>query len=448
MASDPRCQAQALCQVLQPEHWPVPLAALPPATALVGGAVRDGLLGRQRSRPDLDLVVPGDAIAVSRELARDWGGSAIVLDAERSIARLVVRGWTVDLARCVGGSLTADLARRDYSINAIALPLRPAPEDAIDGEGSQGIGMLIDPQGGIADLRARQLVAISETNLLEDPLRLLRGARLAAELDFTIEPTTLAWLERHHRRLGAVAGERVLAELERLVRAPAAPRGLDLALRTGLLSSWGADASAATQRDLAAWSDGQALRCGLTTDEAATALPLARLARMLDGVALTALHASRRLQHRCSRLRFWQQRLADLPGGSQIDGNQIDGSEEGLARLEEEERLTLHLQLEADLPALLLMLPPATAQAALRRWRDRLDPLFHPRPPLDGRQLQALLGLAPGPQLGQLLHHLCRERAYGRLPTPDTSGVTDAAALAETALAARRWLAEQDGRHD
>jgi hypothetical protein len=61
--------------------------------------------------------------------------------------------------------------------------------------------------------------------------------------------------------------------------------------------------------------------------------------------------------------------------------------------------------------------------------------------------------LAPGPQLGQLLHHLCRERAYGRLPTPDTSGVTDAAALAETALAetvqaARRWLAEQDGRHD
>ena len=447
MASDSRCQVQALCEVLQPELWPVPLAALPPATALVGGAVRDGLLGRRRSRPDLDLVVPGDAIAVSRELARDWGGSAIVLDAERSIARLVVRGWTVDLARCVGGSLTADLARRDYSINAIALPLRPAHGAAIDGEGSGGIGMLIDPQGGLADLRARQLVAISETNLLDDPLRLLRGARLAAELNFTIAPTTLAWLERHHQRLDAVAGERVLAELERLVRAPAAPRGLDLALRTGLLSSWGADASADTRRHLAALTDGQAMRCGLTTDEAAAALPLARLARMLDGPALAALHASRRLQQRCSRLRFWQQCLASVDGRSEDDGSQAD-----LARLGEEERLSLHLQLEADLPALLLSLPPATAQAAMRRWRDRLDPLFHPRPPLDGRQLQALLGLAPGPLLGELLHHLCRERAYGRLPTSCTAAVTEAgteaAALAEAVLAARRWLTDREGRHD
>ena len=84
---------------LAPAHWPLPLARLPGGTALVGGAVRDGLLNRLQEQPDLDLVVPTDAIALTKALAQELHGTCVVLDAERSIARLVLGGWTVDIAR-------------------------------------------------------------------------------------------------------------------------------------------------------------------------------------------------------------------------------------------------------------------------------------------------------------------------------------------------------------
>ena len=75
---------------LAPAQWPLPLARLPEGTALVGGAVRDGLLDRLQEQPDLDLVVPSDAIALTKALARELHGTCVVLDAERSIARLVL----------------------------------------------------------------------------------------------------------------------------------------------------------------------------------------------------------------------------------------------------------------------------------------------------------------------------------------------------------------------
>ena len=220
------CQSGALAEelwrILAPQSWPVPLEALPPGTVLVGGAVRDALLGRLAPRPDLDLVVPGDAVELARSLARQLGGAVVVLDQERSIARLVLHGWTIDLARCLGANLRDDLLRRDYSANAIALPLpaaRRVPSAAPDLNGD-----LLDPSGGLADLAAGQLRAISEANLLDDPLRLLRGMRLACELGFRLEATTAAWIRQHHHQLQTVAGERILAELERLAAAPMVAR--------------------------------------------------------------------------------------------------------------------------------------------------------------------------------------------------------------------------------
>jgi tRNA nucleotidyltransferase (CCA-adding enzyme) len=95
----------------------------------------------------------------------------------------------------------------------------------------------------------------------------------------------------------------------------------------------------------------------------------------------------------------------------------------------------------ADLPALLLELVPPVAEAALQRWRDPGDPLFHPRSPLNGRKLQAELNLSAGPRLGQLLNHLTAERAFGRLPRE--------AADQQTLTVARTWLkALGDPRHD
>jgi tRNA nucleotidyltransferase (CCA-adding enzyme) len=404
LALTPGAAAELLWQRLQADRWPVPRAALPADAALVGGAVRDGLLDRLAERPDLDLVVGDDAIGLCRRLAQDHGGCAVVLDPQRDIARLVVRGWSLDLARRCGGSLAADLARRDYRINAIALPLGPGEP-------------LLDPLGGLADLEARQLVAVGEANLLDDPLRLLRGIRLAAQLDFGLETATWAWIQRHHQRLASVAGERVLAELDKLAAAPLGHRGLRQALAAGLLQPWGADPQAAAA--LGRLCPEQAETSGLTPEEQQLALPLARLARLFDAKALEGLRASRKLQQRCQRLRQWWQRLEsgaprqeadlDLEGPLGLDPGPA------IAALTEPERLALQRQLEEDLPALLLAWPAPLAHAWLERWRNPHDPLFHPRPPLDGRSLQTELGLAPSRRLGELLDQLMLEQAFGRI---------------------------------
>ncbi|MEB3259966.1 MAG: CCA tRNA nucleotidyltransferase [Cyanobacteriota bacterium] len=403
---------QRLVDALAIEAWPLPLSLLPPGSALVGGAVRDGLLGRLGERPDLDLVVPVDGLALTGRLARELGGTAVVLDRERSIGRLVVKGWTIDLARQQGESLVADLARRDFTINALALTL------PLEGQ----LPVLVDPLAGLEDLRQRQLRAIAEANLLDDPLRLLRGLRLAAELGFGLTPETWEWIVRHRDRLVTVAGERVLAELLRLVAADDGASGVDLLVRSGLLNGWLASPSPLAATHLT--PDRARLR-GLTEAEARAALPIARLAALLDESALGALHASNKLRLRCRRLRRWRQRLGGL-----------ERPDQGLGALPEAEQLELHRQLDADLPALLLELPPPLAAAALGRWRDSEDPLFHPRPPVDGLALQTALGVRPGPRLGQLLDHLTRERAFGRLPGHDP---TDPGTL----QAARQWIADQ-----
>jgi tRNA nucleotidyltransferase (CCA-adding enzyme) len=377
--------AQQLWQRLLAEPWPVPLAALPPGTALVGGAIRDALLGRLAPQPDLDFVVEGDAIALARRLARHHGGSAVVLDADHGIARLVTKGWNIDLAQRDGPNLETDLGRRDYTVNAMALPLVTDPGRPVE---------LVDPTGGLAHLQRRKLVAVSEANLLADPLRLLRGIRLASSLDFSLEPTSQGWIERHASQLTAVAGERVLAELEKLAEAPAGEQGLALALRCGLVQGWHADAAA----PLAALSLEQAQRRGLLEAEMAWALPLARLSALLPPEALIALRSSRRLQQRCRALRRWRLELEGTDGWS---------------ALPETRRLALHRDLEEDLPALLLLSDPPGD--LLERWRNPHDPLLHPCPPVDGRQLQQQLGIPAGPELGQLLDHLTLERAFGRL---------------------------------
>jgi len=377
----------------------------------VGGAVRDGLLGRLGPRPDLDFVVTGDAIAVARQLARAHGGSAVVLDAEHNIARLVLQGWNLDLARCDGPNLEADLGRRDYTVNAIALRVPAEPGDPM---------ALLDPTGGLAHLERRQLVAVSEANLLADPLRLLRGVRLAASLQFELEATSLGWIQRHAGRIDAVAGERVLAELEKLAEAPEGHTGLHLALHCGLLAPWQADATSGAA--LADLSLEQAQRRGLLEPEWRWALPLARLSALLPAEALAGLRSSRRLQQLCRALRRWRLELNKAGDWSAF---------------EEARRLALHQELEADLPALLLLVPGLPA-GLLERWRDPDDPLLHPQPPLDGRSLQQHLAIPAGPALGRLLHHLTLERAFGRLPCSSDPQAT-AAALA----AARRWWTAQ-----
>lgn len=429
MPPDPSDQLILACQTTAHHHlwkalsvplWPLPLHLLPPGSALVGGAVRDGLIGRLGVRPDLDLVVPGDGLALASALARQLGGTAVALDRERAIGRLVLKGWTIDLARQEGDSLGADLHRRDFTVNAMALRL-PLGEQTL---------ALIDPLHGLGDLKHKILRAIGESNLLEDPLRLLRGVRLAAELGFTLTDQTWEWILRHRSSLTAVAGERVLAELQRLVESADAARGVELLLQSGLLEGWtsGPALGGCPPGAMAHLTVEQARVRGLTEEEAKAALPIATLARLLDGNALVALRASNRLRQRCRHLRRWRRRLLD-PDVHHPQGFQS---------LPESEQLELHRQVNGDLPALLLELTPAEAHAALQRWRDPQDPLFHPQAPLDGLRLQQELSLPPGPRLGDLLAHLTRERAFGRLPRQDPTGE-------QSLRAARRWLEATGG---
>ena len=181
---------------------------------LVGGAVRDRLIGRPTT--DYDVAVGQDPRELSRVLARATDGHAFRLSEEFGSWRVVARdhSWQLDLLPLAGESIEADLARRDFTINAIAEPLAG--------------GEPVDPFDGVDDLRAGRLRMVSARALAEDPLRTLRLARLACELAFSVEDNTLAAAREHASGLQVVAGERVFAELRRIVTADRALEGLEL----------------------------------------------------------------------------------------------------------------------------------------------------------------------------------------------------------------------------
>jgi tRNA nucleotidyltransferase (CCA-adding enzyme) len=194
---------------------------------LVGGAVRDQLLGRPRA--DLDVVVEGDAAAVARRL----GGESV--EHQRfSTAKAVLGRVEVDLASARGeaypepgalpevrpASLLEDLARRDFTVNAMALPL-------------QGDSQLIDPHEGRGDLEAGLLRVLHEASFVDDPTRALRAARYAARFGLELEPRTAELLR--DADLGTVSADRRAAELLRIAAEPHAARGLELAAQWGLV---------------------------------------------------------------------------------------------------------------------------------------------------------------------------------------------------------------------
>ncbi len=191
---------------------------------LVGGAVRDSLLGR--ATPDYDLAVSGDARAFACELGRAAGGHAFLLSDEFGAWR--VRGrdqdWQVDLTPLMGETLEQDLGRRDLTINAIAREL---------GGGAAADGELIDPYGGIADIEARVLRAVSERSFSTDPLRVMRLARIVSELGFEPESQTVRLASDASAALTDVAAERIFTELRLLLCGDGLVPGLELAHTVG-----------------------------------------------------------------------------------------------------------------------------------------------------------------------------------------------------------------------
>ena len=191
---------------------------------IVGGAVRDALAGR--AVVDVDLAVAGDEADAARRIARAAAGPAFELSAEFRTWRALPRDrrWHLDVSRMRGESIDADLAQRDFTVNAIAVPLadpRALPRD---------------PHRGAADLEQRRLRVVSERSFEADPLRLLRAARLATQLELELDPETIRLALESAPRASEPAGERQLAELRLLLTGPNPLRGL------GLLDELGATA--------------------------------------------------------------------------------------------------------------------------------------------------------------------------------------------------------------
>lgn len=184
---------------------------------LVGGAVRDWLL--KRPMRDLDFALPQGAIAFAQQVARRLNGAFFVLDAQRDVARVLLpsdgrsRVQVLDFAAYRGPDLEADLRHRDFTVNAMAVdPLQPQ--------------RLVDPTGGLRDLKDKVLRLAYPRALHDDPLRVLRAVRLAVSLDFRLTPDTRAALPQAAPLLANTAAERRCEELFHILEQPRAAAAL------------------------------------------------------------------------------------------------------------------------------------------------------------------------------------------------------------------------------
>ena len=203
------------------------VALRPGPVWLVGGAVRDLVLGRPLG--DLDVACAG-AKALATACAREFKGTLVVLDEREGVYRVVLpkeaKGPTqLDVAELQGGSIEKDLLRRDFTVNAIALPLSPRP------------GGFLDPRGGLDDLKKGVLRCEEERILAEDPLRLLRAFRLAAQLGLRIDEPTMKLIRKRRQDARQPAPERVRAELVGLLDSPGAAAWLRVMDESGLLTA-------------------------------------------------------------------------------------------------------------------------------------------------------------------------------------------------------------------
>lgn len=416
-----------------PETWPFSIDSLPEETYLVGGSVRDRLLNRQATYLDLDFVLSKNTIKTASKIARAHQAGFVVLDAEREIARVVFDRVTVDFAQCQGESIEVDLHRRDFTINAIAYHLKTQT--------------LIDPLNGKADIQTKTIRMVSPQNLADDPLRLMRAYRQAAQLGFSLSPGTQATIGQLAPRLTEVSVERIHSELDALLSVSSNSQQLYTEVLTPLVNS-------------------QLLRFCLPHFTAQSIEKIAAIERALAQL-------QQQMPAYAQRLQEW---VKPVPAGTHQSWikaaklSQLLGTDAAIARAElkhlkysrSETQVLLRL-IEAQpyieamrreslgrsqqfflfksvgpsfLPFSLLALAQGVDLMALQpmitRFLDPTDTVAHSRALITGTVIMKQLGVRPGPEVGRLLKAVEQAQATGTIDSEE-----EAIAWAKNYIAAR-----------
>ena len=380
-----------LAKINLPNH----LSRLLESAYLVGGSVRDALLQRHQKFLDLDFVLPKEAIATARKIANLYHGGFVVLDEAREIARVVFDWGTLDLAQQEGSSLETDLTRRDFTINAIACNLQ--------------LRELVDPLGGLKDLQQGIIRAVSYQNLEDDPLRLLRAYRQAAQLNFTIEAETRTAIGDRAFLLKTIAAERVQAELNYIFTAPQKNRWLSLAIEDGLLKFWLPDA-AITAKQLDAVDKGikYCFKSGLDLPELTVLVHLATLAATQPDLAemqLTQLKYSR------TQIKAVTKTVKHLPQLQQMSPMSL--REQYFWFLSVKDIFPILIARAIAMKVSLEILTPL-----IQRYLDPKDSVVYPQCLVRGNDLICELNLKPSPLIGELLTEIQVAQIESKISTP------------------------------
>ena len=193
---------------------------------LVGGTVRDAYL--HRPFHDIDLATPDDGRPLARQIANALKGAYYPLDSERGVGRVVIthaeRILTIDVAQFRGPDLITDLQKRDFTLNAVAVPL------------TKDLQTVIDPLNGLTDLQAKRLRQCNPSSIADDPARALRAVRLSHTFGLRIDPDTRTHLKNSATQLASISVERVRDEFFQILDGPRPSGALTVLYHLGLLA--------------------------------------------------------------------------------------------------------------------------------------------------------------------------------------------------------------------
>lgn len=421
----------------------------PPDAILVGGAIRDAHWNHPGR--DFDWLVTGPA-AAARRFAEEHGGSVFALDEARGHWRVKRTEDEHDFIR-FGGDLRADLMARDFTVNALALERN---------------GTLHDPTDGRTDLRRRRLRMVAVENLRADPLRLVRGARLANAADLTIDEGTRRALRQTAAdqvagRLQAPAAERVRDELDLLLGQPRPAPGILLLDDLGLLDLYLPELTAGRDVEQKGYHHLPVMRHQIEAlHQLLHQFPAATLdlrwATLLHDIGKPAtrergpdgrihFYGHDRLgadlaKDRLRALRHPQQRIRMVAQLIRWHMLQLPSTERAARRFVHRRREVLPDLLKLMIADREAARGPLASAANRERYRIALDRVIAilaespPAPPLlDGREVMALLGLPEGPRVGEAMRFLREAQAVG-----DVADRDGAVAALERYAEAQGWL--------